>query len=178
MRKPGARAAEPGRRARALPWLVATWLTVCLLGLPRVTGAGDPCTNLYYRLKRNEQVTSSGGSYMFARPTEVLPCTRTVLFNPKRDLANLRSVYNYFKNFYSLIHIARRAPDPRVPSNYDVAASLRWIGKRKWRYAEDFYASISTAIRKLNDAHTGLNVDCPPFQHRQVWETGVLSFIN
>jgi len=96
-------------------------------------GQATPAQRCTDRLKQNQQFTSSGSSYLFARPTEVIPCTHTVLYNPTRDLANLRSVYHYFRSFYSLIHIARRAPDPRVPSNFDVAATLRWVGTRKWR---------------------------------------------
>jgi len=40
-----------GPRARpaagALPVVLAAWLALCLQGLPRVSGAGDPCTALY-----------------------------------------------------------------------------------------------------------------------------------
>lgn len=102
-----------------------------------------------------------------SRPQDVSLCTTTVPFRRDRDIRVLRSVVNSLKSFYSLLHIAKSSPDPRLPSSYDVLQELQAIGvHRNWSSAEVFYNAVARAIDRLDDGHTVLVLGCPPFTHR------------
>lgn len=109
---------------------------------------------------------SPSAAFLFARPSEVLACTRSVAFNRARDLGTLSSIINYFKSFYGLLHVATKSPDPGLPSNYDIIKELEAVAYKRWSTAEEFYTAVAQAIDGLNDGHTSLDLSCPPFLHR------------
>lgn len=155
---------------------MATVLLTALLALSTVPlvpcspssllqGAIDPCAALHRKLLGYKKKVNAVEGFLFARPSDVVRCTRSVPFNRRRDIANLKSVMLYFKSFYPLIHIAKNSPDPRLGSSYDILAELGKLTERNWTVAEDFYTSIATTVDRLNDAHTALRPVCPPFYH-------------
>lgn len=127
----------------------------------------DPCSVLHTKLVRyyRDSQGALDSPYAFARPTQVARCTQAVPFDASRELSTLRSVALILESFYSLLHVARSSPDPRLPSQYHVLQQLRALGRQNWTDAETFYASVATAVNHLDDGHTQLRLGCPPFNH-------------
>lgn len=117
-----------------------------------------PCTALDAKLRTAPVPRNSGGGLALVRPSDVFECarTRTTFTNATLRLAlqDLNSTILYFQNFYSLLPLARKSPDPDLPSEYDIVAALRQLATRPWVYREELYGNISLAVDMLEDAHT------------------------
>jgi hypothetical protein len=168
-------------KATSPPYLLWAFLLLspllCPVGFVRAGTTGDPCAVLSKTLEGyyNSYPKEANFGLVWARPSEVAPCSRSVPYNEIRDNGTLESIIRLFQNHYPLIHIAKNSPEPRLPSNYDVIAALRQIQSKKWTTYVDFYEAVINAVHLLNDGHTGFVPNCPPFSYYLPLE---LSFVR
>jgi len=59
----------------------------------------DPCATLHRKLAGYKKKVNAVEGFLFARPSDVVACTRSVPFNRKRDIANLESSCSTSKAF-------------------------------------------------------------------------------
>ncbi|KAI9295734.1 ClpP/crotonase, partial [Neoconidiobolus thromboides FSU 785] len=62
--------------------------------------------------------------------------------------------------FYAFIDIAKRSPDPKVPSYIDIEAELNKVLSKKYDTERDFQVSIAKFFNTLEDGHTRYTSQC------------------
>jgi len=78
----------------------------------------NPCATLDAKLRKAPKVKSRG--LAFVRPSEVAPCAHSRYTLKPTAAQDLDSIIKYFQNFYSLLNLAKKSPDPssRAPTTF------------------------------------------------------------